>query len=603
MKIHNLKRNLSYTMLAALAITPIVEAGYQMRAAADEKFSTWERVPNIESSWVNQGSHFSCNEWNPSPLDVALNQSFVQSRNCQQNQVRTVTVREYDSFSGAYRTITVATETRSISELESRSALGEGSEQGGGNSSSSSSSNSSDSGDANNWADTTPTVSSWTTIETSNVGDWAPSATNQIVNFTQSISTSSVQEQFTQAREYNSSTSSFRNKGAPVRTTRTMAGDDASRNVAVVGGAVTTVSSTCSVWTPAEDAVSYGTSFTQSRSCDVSKSQTYSFSIGGSWTNTWAESVPESQQASGTNQEWTPAASTFTAWENVSAPYAYVTWGPVVSNQTNNFTQSRTYSQDQSRYEQLREIDMATGQFRNTGSPILRTQTLTTQAEYRQITATETAWNNISTSAVTAWTPASGNQIASYAQGRTYTQNRERLWTYTDSNNAVLGTYTQSSALTGQNENRTVVVTASAWADINAPYECTTWTPSAATIPSGQSFTQSRNCSQDQARTLDHKVDSITVHTRNETQKVLAATFTQQEVGTQLACHYYRGADARKDAGFTGNTYVHAGANNWYYNGLLIASGKSAQSIIYNGKTYSRGALVNSSFNLVEICD
>src|SRR5690625_4118686 len=228
-------------------------------------------------------------------------------------------------------------------------------------------------------------------------------------------------------------------------------------------------------------------------------------------------------------QNWVEYDSLFTDWEDDAAPNGYSDWIPESDLQTENFTQERTYNQNQIRMEQKREIDTVTGAIGNVGAPIEHSQTVT-GSESRPVTGSATAWSDTDRADYTDWLPEPGQQETSYTQSRTYTQNQERTWTY-QTGSTVLGTRLETQSLTGQSESRTVDVDSTEWANVGGHYSCGDWAPDPVLIDHGESFTQERTCKQDQTRDWVHTVGSTEVYVRSEN-RVIDEQETQTAIGT-----------------------------------------------------------------------
>jgi hypothetical protein len=564
-----MKKSLIFSAIAALSATAFADT-YTMRVATTDKTSTWEGATATYSSWVNVGGHHDCSAWNPTPDTVNFGQSFLQNRTCDQDQERTATQREFDSFSQSYRVLGSTQEQRVAQETESQSSVGT----------------------LQNWGPYSSTFTSWIDSGAAqNYSGWTPVASNQVADFTQARTYSQPQERFEQRREIDSITSQIRDSGSPLlvtqldprsenrsisvtsgnwvdtvisgqgtwapvyanqtadytqtrgytqhqeRTwsymdgassihsrveTKTLPGLTESQNIVVTASPWENSGAhiNCAVWSPDPSTIEYGTAFTQSRDCDQAQTRAWTHKLNGATVHTRNEgqtiTETETQGNTGTLQNWVATTSTFTSWIDSGSPYAHTTWAPVPASQTANFTQTRTYSQDKTRNEQEREVDTVSGQIRNVGAPIARSQTLTGQADSQTVTATATGWSNTTTAGYTAWSPAVASQTSNFTQSRTYTQNQSRLWTYKDPAAATLGTYTQTQGLTGQIENQTVVVSAGGWSNSGGHYSCGSWSPDPSTINYGTSFTQSRNCSQNQSRTWSYTVGGSSVGSRNE---------------------------------------------------------------------------------------
>jgi hypothetical protein len=152
----------------------------------------------------------------------------------------------------------------------------------------------------------------------------------------------------------------------------------------------------CGIYSPPASSVELGQSFAQSRVCSQNQTRTefvrlfdaFSQTYKNESTNLQTQTIDatETQAAVGTALNWVSSPSTFTAWENSGTPHSQSAWTPAIVAQTANFSQTRIYSQDQTRSEQPREYNANTAAYRNAGEPIMRTQTLNGLNETRAVT-------------------------------------------------------------------------------------------------------------------------------------------------------------------------------------------------------------------------
>lgn len=593
---------------------------FQFRIPLKTQLSNWTGVEPVYHPWVKIGSYYDCADWSPLADTIDFGKDFTQSRDCKQNQERNIEIRELDSFSGTVKTVRNEQENRSVTEIESQSAIGtyqnwvshdstftDWADKDAAHSFSTwtpepiaqtvnfvQSRNYKQpqvrheqhreidtvTGDVKNigepilrtqddirsenrsvtinwtaWEDTkrdgygawgpvvytettdftqtrvygqhqiryrvyaadstelsrfeenrvvsplyenrvvNVTVNAWSDTTRGSYSSWAPVATTQTANFTQSRTYTQNQER----------TWSYKTGGTDLSSrieTRGVANQSESQTVAVSWSAWTNtgVHYTCGTWTPATNTVAYGESFTQTRSCKQDQTRSRIYKVGSTTINTVAETQTidkiESQSAVGAGS-WTSTTSTFTTWENSGAGYNHGTWTPAAGTQTANYTQTRSYSQDQTRTEQKREVDTIGGTIRNIGYPIAQTQTIT-PSENQSVAVTASAWANTTTSGHTTWSPAASAQTASFTQSRTYTQAQSRTWTH-KVGSTTIHTRNETQSLTGQSESRTVTVSWSGWTNSGSAYGHTTWSPA----PAAQTadFTQTRGFSQNQTRT------------------------------------------------------------------------------------------------------
>ena len=75
------------------------------------------------SSWIDDGGHYNCQSWSPTPAEVYNGTSYTQNRNCSQNQTRVKTT--YDIWADGSETLaTTENESQVISEVEAQGAVG-----------------------------------------------------------------------------------------------------------------------------------------------------------------------------------------------------------------------------------------------------------------------------------------------------------------------------------------------------------------------------------------------------------------------------------------------------------------------------------------------
>lgn len=506
----NFIKNYLFILLMCTGIGgPVMAETYSFRVSLSDKVSTWESADSVYGEWTVKD--YNCGEWTPKPDSVEFGQSYLQSRTCLQDEVRNVTLREFDSSSQAYRSIGTETEERSVNVIE----------------------NQNETGTLKKWEPYASNFSEWENEgEPHTFGDWSPSHTTQTETFGQIRSFQQDQFRMEQPRERDSVTGDLRDVGEPIKRTQTVSNQE-NRQVFVEGIAwidtmrteqgewapvsgnqvedytqyrtytqnqsrslnyyvangdsigtheqtqaltgqtqnqsiVVTVSNwtnsgvhyACGTWSPEVSTVNYGENFTQNRSCSQDQTRTYTHKLGTNTVHTrdvtQTISETESQSATGTKQNWVATTSTFTEWVNSGGQTNLGAWTPAVASQTANFTQTQSYDQSQTRNEQQREQDTITLAYRNVGNPIARSRTIS-EINTRTVTVTAGAWANTTTAAFTAWTPAYGSQTANYTQTRTYTQNQSRTWNYV-ANNDSIGTRAETQALTGRSDSRIVTV-------------------------------------------------------------------------------------------------------------------------------------------------
>ena len=264
----------------------------------------------------------------------------------------------------------------------------------------------------------------------------------------------------------------------------------------------------CGVWSPSPETVDYGTGFTQSRDClwDEERERDV-FNTWQSGQETYLRTDEEdrtvdyvdSRAATGTYRNWQDTSSTFTPWVDVGDDHTFTLWTPEANSQSANFVQSRDFKHDQTRYEQFREQDSVTGDYRNTGSPVLRTQTVD-RDEDRTVNVAFTDWSETGRSEYSGWTPLPSAQTTGFTQSRTYTLSEDRERVYTAPIDGELGRFTEKRDIEDVSESRSVTVVFTEWSEVGSNYDCGSWAPLPNTVGLGESYTQTRSCKQNETR-------------------------------------------------------------------------------------------------------
>jgi hypothetical protein len=278
--------------------------------------------------------------------------------------------------------------------------------------------------------------------------------------------------------------------------------------------ATSVASSATSSATSAESAVSSVRSSLAASSAVTTTSSSAASEVASSTASSTASSA----------EAWIAIASTFTSWTDSGEAYSYSAWSPAISAQMAGFVQTRTHSQNQTRYEQAREMSSATGQVRNLGEPVLRTQTLTGIQDVQAVVATSGAWTvNGANYGCGAWTPDAStiNYGTTFTQARNCSQNQARTWTYSVGGNNVGGStesqvviVSESQSAVGDYQNWvTTTSTFTSWTDIGTTIYGD-WTPAIAAQHA--SFTQERSVKTSQERyEQKRELDSISAAIRN----------------------------------------------------------------------------------------
>jgi len=229
------------------------------------------------NNYANTGATYSCTAWSPATNTVDEGTSFTQTRDCQQDQVRTWT------YKAGSTTIHDRDQTQTITVQESRNATGT----------------------LENWVAISSTFTSWTDTGSGySYGTWSPAASTQTSNFTQSRSYSQDQERTRTEREQNSYTNAIRNTGSFTET-QTIT-ESQNRTIDVSANSYTNTGGTysCTGWSPATNTVDEGTNFTQTRNCQQDQEKTWTYKAGSTTIHDRAQSqtitVQESRSATGT---------------------------------------------------------------------------------------------------------------------------------------------------------------------------------------------------------------------------------------------------------------------------------------------------------------
>jgi len=104
---------ISKIVLGGVLIMPTlsIASEYIIRAPVDADLSQWQVMPPIYGNWEETSEPYSCTNWTPDSFSFLVGESFDQTQSCLQDFERTVTYKEYDSFSG--EEVVISTETES----------------------------------------------------------------------------------------------------------------------------------------------------------------------------------------------------------------------------------------------------------------------------------------------------------------------------------------------------------------------------------------------------------------------------------------------------------------------------------------------------------
>lgn len=120
-----------FTLLASCSFSAYAGVNYVFRFGAEgvkpvpvQEETPGETNETTYSEWVNSGQPTNCAEWSPDVGTVDYDTSFVQYKECQQLQERTVTRSKLDQSTNELVVIGQTTETKTTTVSESRQAVG-----------------------------------------------------------------------------------------------------------------------------------------------------------------------------------------------------------------------------------------------------------------------------------------------------------------------------------------------------------------------------------------------------------------------------------------------------------------------------------------------
>jgi len=433
------------------------------------------------SSWNDTGSAFSCGAWTPAANTAYETQDVEQTRVCSQSQERTYSYSNGETY----------TETQIINVTEDRTV--EGTQP--------------------LWVDIANDVSDWTNVGGRNyTSAWTPSATGQTSDFTQTRSYTQKQERTISEREENQLNGDVRVVNSTTET-QTINGEE-SRNVTVSIGAWNDTGSafSCGAWTPAADTAYETQDIEQTRVCSQSQERTYSYSNGETYTETQTINVTEERTVEGTQPLWVDISNDVSDWSNVGGRNYTSAWSPDIVGQTSNFTQTRSYTQEQERTISEREENQLNGDVRVVSSTT-ETQTINGE-ESRNVVVTSTTWQNVGgVFSCSAWSPATStvDEGQTFTQSRDCLQEQEKTYTYS-ANSSTIGSMTinrdvqvtQERQATGTNPVWVSIAPSySTWTDVGSRTYTSTWSPAATNQNSD--FIQTRSYTQEQERTVSQR--------------------------------------------------------------------------------------------------
>jgi len=297
----------------------------------------------------------------------------------------------------------------------------------------------------------------------------------------------------------------------------------------------------CASWSPVTETVDWGSTFQQSRMCNQNQSRSkipvMLNPVLGITKN--EEPVEESrtinvsqfQPATGTRDFISgERADNWSVWVDSGSHYDCSSWSPTTDTVDLNsaFQQSRDCSQNQTRSRQVFNV-WASGL--ETPKRIDNESQTLSEQETKQSTGTRdfiagqrvdswSTWSNDGTPHnCTTWTPSPDtvNLDANYTQSRSCSQNQtgsrniydvwesgqETLSTTEDRTQTITVNQTQGATGTKDYITSSSNGTWSEWVNNGAVTSCSNWSPSPSTVNLGDSYTQSRSCSQAQKSQRD----------------------------------------------------------------------------------------------------
>lgn len=482
------------------------------------------------TDWAVSKTAYNCTNWSPDEKTIGKGITFEQNAsNCKVDQARVRSESYTDHNTGTVVSIPDKNESRTLSnQPDVRNAVGT----------------------LEQWMDTTPEYSTWTTTNALyGCSNWspAPSTITDTKTVTQiSGNCSNDQTRTRQDREKEQFTGEIREKGVPVEESRTTILQTATRQYSVVVGAwVNSGAYTCSNWSPSVETVKIGQSFTQTATdCSVPQSRTRAesyvdhnsgktVSVTVSPNTQLLQNQTQTRTSIGTLENWAATTPAYTAWTNTSALDNCSNWAPLPSTKTSSsiFTQTASNcTTDQTRNRQDREQESTTGEIRNKGVPVAETQRLTAQTATRSYTVSVSSWaNKGAIFACSNWSPDPATQPTGLTFEQTATnckqdQDRTRIESYVDHKSAstvVVGSTTETQTLTGQTSKQNAIGTKetwvatsptyTAWVNTSGVYNCQTWAPLPTAMLATGTYTQnSSNCSLNQSRNKQNREQETT---------------------------------------------------------------------------------------------
>ncbi len=440
---------------------------------------------------VNSGNPHTCSAWTPDPSSVDSGTSFTQTRSCQQDR----------SFNWEYKVGATVIHTRgdgdAITITQSQQAVGT----------------------LCTWNAISPEYSAWANTGAGyNYSAWSPVPSNQTATYTQHRSFSQDQTRSRQNREQCVQTNAIRPVGNAITETQTVTLSDSRPVNITVSGWSAQGAEQCGAWSPATSTVDYGQTFTQTQQCSQDYQRTWNYNIEGSIVHSRIESKTEtssnSRSATGSHCNWINEPDEYSSWFNTGSPYSYSGWSPAAGSQSSNFSQSRTYRQDQFRTRYQYQYCQQSPSNRRLLDSDNEHRTIT-PSEYRTVSVNYSNWvNSGSPTNCSAWSPhpSSVNYGQVFTQTRRCDQNQTRTVTYT-AGGTTLNTRgesqtvddNQSQPATGTKDFITdTSITYTPWINDGGPEDFGAWSDQCENHDEGTTFTRSRSYIQVQERDANY---------------------------------------------------------------------------------------------------
>lgn len=508
------------------------EKSFAVRMSMDSKIKipTWDVINTIYGSWSNAGSPHSCQEWGAPTGTVPLGDSFQQSRTCQQSQVRTATPVLQNKVLKTTKNGTSTSVQRDVSITEFRDAVGTGD-----------SIISERAGEYTAWSQSSANYG---------CSDWTPSAEEEPLYdvFTQSRTCSKDE---TRSRDvfhvWSSGKETFKRTEEDSQVVQVVEEKEAIGEKDYIYlmrpgdwsewenyGAPYE----CSTWWPLAEDTNAGVGFEQTRACmQMQKSSRDIFLVWRSGPEFKIDTeererdlfFDQSRETEGTKDYIvSTTAGEWSDWANKGEATGCGTWSPSTAtmNYGESFTQTRSCDQVQGKTRtiynnwQSGEQTVYTTETDEQLITVTQNQSATGVKDYK---TGEVVYGEYSEYKLTgephsceAWSPSEStvNLGTEFTQERACKQSESRQRTIYDvwasgreTEKATSGSsrtvdVVQSQSATGTKDYvvRSYVTDWTSWVDVGDVSSCSNYSPSASTVNYGESFTQSRSCKQEQAR-------------------------------------------------------------------------------------------------------